>query len=125
MGYEIVNKIYAEINGVSIPLEIVCRNSETNNVESMTILEKRNLEDKGILFHTKNLEMTSLTSFVMENNEITRLMLDSSREAKLFEAIEEIKAKGYSSFVGTPNNPRQERLIRKVDEALLNVKNNT
>lgn len=123
MDYEIVNKIYAEINGVSIPLEILCRNSETNNVETMTILEKRNLEDKGILFHTKSLEMTSLTSFVMENNEITRSMLDSSREAKLFEAIEEIKAKGYSSFVGTPNNPRQERLIRTVDEALLNVKN--
>lgn len=122
MGYEIINKIYAEINGVSIPLEILCRNSETNNVETMTILEKRNLEDKGILFHTKSLEMTSLTSFVMENNEITHAMLDSSREAKLFEAIEEIKAKGYSSFVGTPNNPRQERLIRKVDEALLNVK---
>lgn len=122
MEYEIINKIYAEINGVSIPLEIVSRNSETKNVETMTILEKRNLEDKGILFHTKSLEMTSLTSFVMENNEITRSMLDSSREAKLFEAIEEIKAKGYSSFVGTPNNPRQERLIRKVDEALLNVK---
>lgn len=120
MKYYVYNYVYTEVNSISIPTEICCKDSEGNHYK-LSILEKLKLEDLNNEFIMGDLQLVSLTNIIFNDGKILKNNMNKERFLKFKELIDYVLDNGFEYFYKKPYNQRNLKRIKTVNEAIKTI----
>ena len=120
MKYTIYNYVYTEVDSISIPTEICCKDSE-GNYYKFTILEQLQMEELNNEFIVGDLQLVSLTNIIFSNGKILKNNIEKDRFLNFKRLVDCVLDNGFEYFYKTPYNQRALKRIKTFNEVIKSI----
>lgn len=120
MKYTIYNYVYTEVDSISIPTEICCKDSE-GNYYKFTILEQLQMEELNNEFIVGDLQLVSLTNIIFSNGKILKNNIEKDRFLNFKKLVDCVLDNGFEYFYKKPCNQKTLNKIKTFNEAIKSI----